>query len=156
VNVFTVDYNFVISQITAVKVASESLKDWLRLFSRAVRERNLMSGKKLFQRQVVSFGTACFRAGNLDELVRRQWKIVWPDTRNFDFEYDSAQAIVEGKTAVLVTDWQSTGFNGRQTPVSRHGRATIVLKKSSTGWKAVHTHFSIDPSQHDPVLRKTL
>ena len=139
-----------------MKAAPKSLKDWLRLFSRAVRERDLTSGRKLFHWQVVSFGTVCFRAGNLDELVHRQWEIVWPGTQNFDFEYNSARAVIEGKTAVLVTDWESTGINGHRTPVSRHGRATIVLKKNGVGWRAVHTHFSIDPSQHDPVLRKTL
>jgi ketosteroid isomerase-like protein len=138
-----------------VKAAPETLKGWLRLFSEAVRERNLVSGRKLFHRQVVSFGTVCFRAESLDELVCRQWEVVWPDTTNFDFEYDSAQALMEGKTAVLIADWQSTGINGHHMPVSRHGRATIALKNTAAGWKAVHTHFSVDPFQKDPVLHKT-
>ncbi|HTR43244.1 MAG TPA: nuclear transport factor 2 family protein [Pseudomonadales bacterium] len=137
-----------------MKVASESLKDWLRLFSQAVRERDLVSGRKFFHQQVVSFGTVCFRAENLEDLVRRQWEIVWPGTQNFDFDYNSARAEIVGKSAVLITHWQSTGFIGRRASVSRRGRATIALKKTATGWKAFHTHFSIDPLQNDPVLRK--
>jgi ketosteroid isomerase-like protein len=140
---------------TAVKETSEALKRWLRLFSQAVRERDLVSGRKLFHQQVVSFGTVCFRAENLDELVCRQWEIVWPDTQDFDFEYDSTQELVEGKTALLIAHWHSTGSKGTQPSVSRHGRATIALKKMADGWKAIHTHFSIDPLQNDPVLHQT-
>jgi ketosteroid isomerase-like protein len=138
-----------------VKAAPEALKGWLKLFAQAVRERDLVSGRKLFDRQVISFGTVCFRAESLDELVCQQWEIVWPDTRNFDFEYDSARALVEGRIAVLIAQWQSTGFNGHQTSISRHGRATIALRRTARTWKAMHTHFSVDPFQNDPVLRKT-
>jgi ketosteroid isomerase-like protein len=130
------------------------LKAWLKDFSSAVRNRDIASGKRLFDEEVVSFGTACFRAENLDELVSRQWDIVWPGTRDFDFHYDSIRSVVNGKTAAIITDWESKGANGRQRAVLRSGRATIVLQKSKAGWKAVHTHFSINPSQHDPVLRK--
>ena len=140
---------------TVVKETSETLKSWLKLFSQAVRERDLVSGRKLFLQQVVSFGTVCFRAEGLDELVSRQWEIVWPDTQDFDFEYDSTQELVEGKTAVLIAHWHSTGFKGHQPLISRRGRATIALKKTADGWKAIHTHFSIDPLQNDPVLHQT-
>jgi ketosteroid isomerase-like protein len=142
-------------KMLGVKVASKSLKDWLKLFSRAVRERDMISGRKLFHRRVVSFGTVCFRADNLNELIRQQWQIVWPDTQNFDFHYETARALVDGKTAALIADWESFSSNGHRKSVSRSGRATIVLKKTVTGWKAVHTHFSIDPFQNDPVLRHT-
>jgi ketosteroid isomerase-like protein len=130
-----------------MQAVPESLKNWLRLFSQAVRDRNLTEGKNLFDENVVSFGTVCFRVESLDDLAARQWQLIWPKTKKFEFDYDSARAIVDANLAVIMADWSSTGFNSDNLPFPRRGRATIALKKSASAWKAVHTHFSMDPAQ---------
>ena len=137
-----------------MKALPKPLRSWLRNFSKAVRDRDFASGKKLFDARVVSFGTVRFRAEGLDELFSRQWQAVWPRTRDFDFEYDSTVAFAGSGGAVIAVNWFSTGLVRGKKSVKRRGRATIVLKKSAPGWKAVHTHFSIAPtSKHDPILR---
>jgi ketosteroid isomerase-like protein len=130
------------------------LENWLKDFSAAVRRRDYVSGKNLFAGGADSFGTVCARAENLEELIARQWRQVWPKTKDFDFEYDAARAVVTDKLVTIFTGWRSTGFDPDQNPVERCGRATIVLQRSAAGWQAVHTHFSINPHHdHDPVFR---
>lgn len=124
---------------------SQELDAWLRAFSRAVRDRDFASGKSLFDAGVVSFGTVCSRADTLDELQANQWQFIWPNTRDFDFEYAEAATLVEGDQAVIVAGWSSTGFKVDGAPFQRRGRATIVLRRQLSEWKAVHTHFSLEP-----------
>ena len=121
------------------------LADWLRTFSAAVRDRDFSAGGRLFDDGVVSFGTVCFRANNLNELAARQWQVVWPHTEEFEFEYPSAIGFLSNGQATLVAGWQSKGIANGRPAFQRRGRATIVLRQTSAGWKAVHTHFSLEP-----------
>jgi len=136
-----------------MKALPKPLKSWLRKFSGAVRGRDFASGEVLFADAVISFGTVCFRAENLDELSTRQWRKVWPRTKQFEFEYESARAIVASDLAAVMANWRSTGFDRSKATFGRRGRATIVLRKSAGGWKAVHTHFSLKPApRHDSLF----
>jgi ketosteroid isomerase-like protein len=141
-----------------MKAVPKLLENWLKFFSRSVRDQDFAAGKKLFHMDSVSFGTVCPRSENLDELIARQWQVVWPNTQGFDFEYSSARATVATDMAVVCAGWQSTGFDKNLNPISRRGRATIVLQKfAGKGWLAVHSHFSINPTQpHDPVFWHTV
>ena len=131
------------------------IEAWLKAFSRAVRERDFASGKKLFDPAVLSFGTVCFRVEGLDQLADGQWQAVWPNTRDFDFEYPSARALPDASQATVLATWSSTGLDSAGEKFQRRGRATIVLRRAGSGWKAVHTHFSIAPShEHDPLPRQ--
>jgi ketosteroid isomerase-like protein len=137
----------------SMKAVPDFLENWLRLFARSVRNQDMIAGKKLFQAKAISFGTVCPRSESLDELVSRQWQVVWPNTRDFDFEYDTARAIADENLAVLIAGWKSTGFGSADRMFSRSGRATIVLGKTAAGWQAVHSHFSIKPTHaHDPIF----
>jgi len=130
------------------------LEEWLKRFAAAVRARDMQYGRTLFADDAVSFGTVCFRTESLGELASRQWLTVWPNTRDFDFDYASAVAMVDAAHATVLATWTSTGFLAGDQPVERIGRATLVLRRSPSGWKAVHSHFSIAPTpDHDPVLR---
>ena len=120
-------------------------KNWLRHFAAAVRARDFASGGKMFDGDVISFGTVCFRVENLDELAQQQWRLIWLNTTDFDFEYDSARAVVDENLAAVIATWKSTGYDRKQKPFERRGRATIVLRKGRSGWKAIHTHFSLSP-----------
>lgn len=123
----------------------EDLEIWLRSFSKAVRERDFTTGKGLFDERVMAFGTVCCRAENLQELFTNQWQLIWPNTKDFDFEYATARTTTDQNLAVIVTEWQSTGFDVAKKEFVRHGRATIVLQRAGSIWKAVHTHFSLTP-----------
>jgi hypothetical protein len=137
-----------------MKAVPEFVENWLKFFSRSVRDQDFGAGKMLFDATADSFGTVCFRAENLDELVARQWCQVWPNIQNFEFEYDSARAIETPALAIVLAGWRSTALDQTRNLVERRGRATIVLKNFPAGWKALHTHFSITPQlKYDPVLR---
>ena len=123
-----------------------SWERWLEGFSETVRARDFSKGKRLFSKGVVSFGTVCVRAKNLDELVAKQWKLVWPKTKDFKFDCESARVIKNADHAVIIAGWRSTGFRNK-IPFARRGRATIVLEKSANCWKALHTHFSLEPKR---------
>ncbi|MBC8096500.1 MAG: nuclear transport factor 2 family protein [Akkermansiaceae bacterium] len=134
---------------------SEDITHWLRSFSTAVRDQDFKAGKLLFDGRVVSFGTVCVRAENLDELESHQWRSVWPNTRDFEFDYTATRVLVEAGQTVVLTHWSSTGLTGDDQPFQRRGRATLVLRKDASQWKAIHTHFSIEPmSKHDPLFRQ--
>jgi ketosteroid isomerase-like protein len=121
------------------------IESWLKAFSRAVRDRNFADGKNLFDGGVVSFGTVCFRVEGVDALAAQQWRAVWPNTEDFDFDYPSAHASVETRQAVVAADWSSTGCARGGVRFQRRGRSTLVLRRETSGWKAVHTHFSLAP-----------
>lgn len=135
-----------------MKMLPKPLENWLRKFSKAVRHRDFASGESLFTDGVISFGTVCFRVENLRELRTRQWRRVWPRTKRFEFDHKSARAIVTADLAAVMTNWRSTGFDRDKIPLGRRGRATIVLRKSAAGWKAVHTHFSLKPTPRNDSL----
>jgi len=131
------------------------IESWLKAFSRAVRERDFASGKKLFENGVVSFGTVCFRVEGIDALAAKQWQAVWPNTEDFEFDYATARAFVDARTAAVVAGWTSTGVAHDGPRFQRRGRSTLVLRRGASGWKAVHTHFSLAPAQQDdPLLRQ--
>ena len=103
---------------------SDFLENWLRLFAAAVRARDFASGRKMFDGGVISFGTVCFRVENLDELALQQWRLIWLNTTDFDFEYDSARAAVDENLATVIATWKSTGYDREQMPHERRGRAS--------------------------------
>lgn len=125
---------------------SNDIESWLKAFSRAVRDRNFAEGKKLFDGGVLSFGTVCFRVEGLDALAELQWQAVWPNTEGFEFDYPSARVSVETRQAVVAADWSSTGIARGGVRYQRRGRSTLVLRSETSGWKAVHTHFSLAPA----------
>jgi len=131
----------------------KNIQDWLQGFSRAVQERDIASAKNLFHDEVVSFGTVCFRAEGLSELADRQWQAVWPHTVNFDFDYPSIVVLADGDHSAVLVNWSSRGLAADGSTFDRRGRATIILQKDTTGWKAIHTHFSLAPApRNDSVL----
>jgi ketosteroid isomerase-like protein len=129
------------------------METWLRAFARAVRERDYAAGRQLFDERVDAFGTVSFRSTSRAELERNQWSRVWPNTREFEFDYATAAAIERPDMRVILTGWTSLGLTGG-AEFLRRGRATIVLVKQSDDWRAVHTHFSMEPSHDDPLLRR--
>jgi ketosteroid isomerase-like protein len=139
-----------------IAIVPEAIELWMRAFSEAVRKRDFASGRELFDDRVMSFGTVCVRAETLDDLASRQWSVIWPNTRGFEFEYESSRALVGEGQATVMAHWSSAGLGAGGALFQRRGRATIVLAHDGLRWKAVHTHFSINPdSIDDSLLRQT-
>ncbi len=119
---------------------------WLEEFASAVRAADYARGAKLFDAGALGFGTVTDRAEGLDVLIRDQWRHVWDATEGFRFDLDAARVEVRDDLAWVASTWSSTGFAAGGEPFPRAGRATIVLRHGKDGWRAVHTHFSLNPA----------
>lgn len=127
------------------KALDESIRAWMETFARAVRERDFERGRELCSPDIYSFGTVCRAADTLESLESEQWQQVWPRTSGFDFVYGEAREIREGSLVVILSPWVSSADDESASDLSRRGRATIVLAQSNNNWKALHTHFSMNP-----------
>jgi ketosteroid isomerase-like protein len=123
-------------------------EDWLRTFEAAVRTRDFAGGRTMFADDAVAFGTWARAVSGLDNIVREQWQNVWPRIQNFRFDAD-ARVRASGDSAWIAAGWQTeaTGSDGK--PFTRPGRGTFVLERRGGRWLAVHSHFSLLPSQSD-------
>lgn len=86
----------------------------------------------------------------LDDVERRQWRVVWPRTRGFRFRSEEGSIVVSAdrRLAVVMTPWASIGLAGEGgATFERSGRATILLQRDATDapWLGIHTHFSLMP-----------
>ena len=123
-------------------------EEWLRTFEAAVRARDFDAGRHMFAEDAVAFGTWARAVSGLDNIIREQWQNVWPRIRGFRFDPD-ARVRTSGDTAWIASGWQTeaTGPDGR--PFTRPGRGTFVLERRAGRWLAVHSHFSLLPSQSE-------
>jgi ketosteroid isomerase-like protein len=135
-----------------MRTLSKDLEHWLDRFAQAVRDRDFAAAAKLFDRRIIAFGTVCSRANGLRALLSKQWSAVWPNTRRFAFDHRAARVFRQGGQAVVLAGWSSIGMGRSGSRFRRRGRATLVLRQTASGWKAVHTHFSLNP-QNDSLLR---
>ena len=123
-------------------------EEWLHTFEAAVSARDFETGRTMFADDAVAFGTWARAVSGLDNIIREQWHNVWPRIRGFRFDAD-ARVRTHGDTAWIATGWETeaTGPDGR--PFHRPGRGTFVLERRGGRWLAVHSHFSLLPSQSD-------
>ncbi len=123
-------------------------EQWLHAFEAVVRARDFAAGRTMFAADAVAFGTWARAVAGLDNIMREQWQNVWPRIRDFHFDPD-ARVHASGDSAWIAAGWQTevTGPDGRA--FSRPGRGTFVLERRGGRWLAVHSHFSLLPSQSD-------
>jgi ketosteroid isomerase-like protein len=124
----------------------ETVWSWLSMFSLLVREENYEAATRMFARDVVAFGTLQDSMRGLDDLIARQWRNIWGNTRGFTFDAEGAVVEVHGEMAWAALTWISEKQDAAGAWVSRPGRSTFVLKWDGDGWKAVHSHLSLNPS----------
>jgi ketosteroid isomerase-like protein len=122
--------------------------EWLRTFEATVRARDFAGGRTMFASDAMAFGTWARAVAGLDNIEREQWLNVWPRIRDFRFDGD-VYIRASGDSAWIAGGWQTevTGPDGR--PFNRPGRGTFVLERRDGKWLAVHSHFSLLPSQAD-------
>ena len=126
---------------------------WLREFEAACRGRDFEAGRRMFANDAVAFGTWAMAVHGLDNIVREQWRNVWPRIRNFTID---AKPVVraDGETAWIAAGWSSeaTGPDGK--PFKRPGRATFILARREGHWVCVHSHVSLQPTQSEAAHGK--
>jgi ketosteroid isomerase-like protein len=127
-----------------------SVQRWLAEFAAAVRAADYARGAALFDPEVVGFGTVAERADGRERLEKDQWRRIWGVTRGFRFELDRARVETAGDLAWVAATWSSTGLDAAGKPYPRCGRATLVLRRGESGWRAIHTHFSLRPVAGSP------
>ena len=70
--------------------AGVSILAWLAAWEGLVRCCDFTGARRLFNDDVVGFGTLTDHAGNLSELEASQWRGTWPDIYDFQFDVDGA------------------------------------------------------------------
>ena len=121
---------------------------WLKTFEAVCRARDFDAGRLMFAPDAVAFGTWAMAVRGLDNIVREQWRNVWPRIRGFTFE-PGPQIRADGDSAWIAAGWHSeaTGSDGK--PFTRPGRATFILSRRDGRWLCVHSHVSLQPTQSD-------
>ena len=121
---------------------------WFQVWEKQVQNKDFESAKKLFENDVVSFGTWMNVVEGLDKLYSDQWKNIWPTINNFKFVSNTLfiQISPDRLLANSILVWNSTGYKKNGNSFKRNGRATVVLKRSNldNSWKGIHTHFSLN------------
>ena len=121
---------------------------WFQVWEKQVQNKDFEAAKKLFENDVVSFGTWMNVVEGLDKLYSDQWKNIWPTINNFKFVSNTLfiQISPDRLLANSILVWNSTGYKKNGNSFKRNGRATVVLKRSNldNSWKGIHTHFSLN------------
>lgn len=123
-----------------------ALLDWLVTFAGYVREVDYASARKLFHPDILAFGTHRDVIPGLDAWIRTQWDNVWPRTTDFTFTLESAHVLAspDGRMAVAVAPWTSTGYHRDGASFDRPGRATMIFTQTQDGWLCIHSHMSLN------------
>ena len=121
---------------------------WFQVWEKQVQNKDFEAAKKLFENDVVSFGTWMNVVEGLDKLYSDQWKNIWQTINNFKFVTNTLfiQISPDRLLANSILVWNSTGYKKNGNSFKRNGRATVVLKRSNldNSWKGIHTHFSLN------------
>ena len=119
---------------------------WLETFAGHVREVDYAAAKPLFHRDVLAFGTHNDVIPGLDTWVVTQWDHVWPKTTDFRFVLEQASVLAspDGRMAIVIAPWTSTGYHPDGTPFPRPGRATMVFSRDADRWLCTHSHMSLN------------
>lgn len=117
--------------------------EWFDAFGSHVANEEYEAARGLVADDVLSFGTKAELVEDLDRLVERQWKGIWPYIE--DFRFADIHPVPTGDGAWAAAGWRSTGFDEDGSPYNRPGRTTIAFERRDDRWLAVHTHFSLHP-----------
>ncbi len=135
-----------------------SVKAWLNNFARCVQTQDFKQGRRFFHRKVYCFGSKAAVCKSLDQLVNRQWKMIWPNIEGFCFNLKQVHYQISGDQcmACIMAPWNSMGFHKNGKTFQRRGRVTILLtrKSAENRWQATYTHYSLYPGTPEDTSRR--
>ena len=136
----------------------QAIRMWLTGFAGCVQRRDFKRATTYFHRRVYGFGSYANACHGIDALVARQWKQIWPNITGFRFElrHLHSQVSADGRWACAMVPWRSTGYRSGR-PFRRWGRMTVLLTRAHRRqpWRALHTHYSLDPGTPQTTVRKS-
>ncbi len=120
--------------------------DWLDRFAICVRAVDYKAAYPFWHEQALAFGTHKRVLEGLWDWRDRQWDSVWPKTSGFAFVPEETRVLAspDGRMAVAITPWGSTGYNQDGSEFDRPGRASIILLNDGDRWVGVHSHMSLE------------
>jgi hypothetical protein len=100
---------------------TQFFRQWLETFACHVREVDYASARPLFHPDVLAFGTHNDVIPGLDTWVATQWDNVWPKTTDFRFVLEQASVLAspDGRMAIVIAPWTSTGYHPDGQPFPR-------------------------------------
>ena len=123
------------------------IKVWFENWGRLVSSLDFSSAAKMFEKDVVAFGTWMDTVEGVENLIESQWKSIWPTIKDFRFLTETLQIHISPDRlfAVAILVWDSTGFEKNGSSYKRPGRATVSLRRKNlnSSWKGTHTHLSL-------------
>ncbi|MCC7046236.1 MAG: nuclear transport factor 2 family protein [Alphaproteobacteria bacterium] len=123
------------------------IRAWFARLARCVQAADYEAAYPLFADDLIAFGTFNDFVTERPDVVREQWKNVWPTIRNFRWRLDGVQALVSADrlSAVGMGIFDSDGFREDGSRFDRRGRATVAFGRAAVGadWVALHTHMSL-------------
>ena len=126
-----------------------TVKAWLATWQPCVKELKFEKAQSLFVENTASFGTHMDVVEGIGALEENQWRNVWPNIEEFEWDFDNIKIGVspDRLMAFLITTWNSKGFGKEGNSFDRPGRTTVILSRSQTdaSWLGIHTHFSLHP-----------
>ena len=124
-----------------------TIKAWFDIWGKFVSQVDFDAARKMFEEEIVGFGTWTDTIEGLDNLIEKQWKSVWPTIKDFRFLTETLRIQVSPDRlfAIAAVVWESTGFHENHEAYIRPGRATVSLRRQNLGteWKGTHTHLSL-------------
>lgn len=127
---------------------AHALQEWLTGFASCVQRQAFDEGRAYFHPQAYCFGSYASWCEGLDDLVEHQWRKIWPNITEFEFDFKRLRytASRDGQWLCAMVPWNSVGYRPDHTPFSRNGRLTVVLTWTPrNSWQALHTHYSLNP-----------
>ena len=124
----------------------DSVLDWLDRFAATVREVDYRGAYPFWHPRIIAFGTVKALVEGLEPWRDQQWENVWPKSSDFRFVRDAARVLAspDGKMAVAIAPFTSTGYAPDGKPFDRPGRTTLILVPGGAeGWIGVHSHMSL-------------
>ncbi len=130
---------------------------WLTGFAACVQRRDFAEGRAYFHAGAYCFGSYAVKCESLRVLVSTQWRKVWPNIAKFDFDLKSLRytASRDGRWICGMALWRSVGYDSHGRPFKRNGRVTVLLTHGMRDgrWRAVHTHYSLNPGTAQTTVR---
>ena len=125
----------------------DSITGWFEEWVKCIASLDFVRARTLFAPEVVGFGTYSDILDGIDDLERRQWRMVWPAIAGFRFDLAGLWVEVspDRRLGHAAVGWTSTGTNEEGQPFPRPGRCTVALRRADldSAWLGTHTHFSL-------------